>query len=155
MRLGLLAPDVVQVVRHDERKADLGGEPQKLLVEPALLGHPVVLELEEEVALAEDVAVRAGELPGELPVVDLERLGDLAVEARGQADEPLAVLGQVLAIDARLVVVAVDVRVGDEAAQVLVAGPVLGQQDEVVGLGVGLALPVGHRRDGRRRSPRR
>ena len=53
--------------------------------------------------------------------------------------------GQVLAVDARLVVVAIDVGVGDEAAQVPVADQVLSQQDQVEGLGVGLALLVGHR----------
>jgi hypothetical protein len=35
----------------------------------------VVLELEVEAVLAEDVAVLAGEVPGQLPVLDLERLG--------------------------------------------------------------------------------
>ena len=54
-------------------RPDLGREPQQLLVQPALLGQAVVLELEEEAVLAEDVAVLAGEPAGELPVVDLER----------------------------------------------------------------------------------
>ena len=58
---------------------------------------------------------------------------------------PCAVLREVLPVDARLVVVAVDVRVGDEAAQVPVAGGVGREEDEVEGLGVGLALLVGHR----------
>ena len=66
-------------------------------------------------------------------------------EARRQPDQALGVLGEVLAVDARLVVVAVEVRVGDEPAQVLVAGPVPREQDQVVGLGVRLALAVGHR----------
>ena len=145
VRLGLLLADVVQVVGDDQRQADLRGEPQQLVVEPALLREAVVLELEEEAVLAEDVAVLAGDLAGQLPVVDLERLGDLAAEARGEADEALAVLREVLAVDARLVVVAVDVGVGDEAAEVLVAAVVLGQEDQVEGLAVGLALLVGHR----------
>ena len=98
-----------------------GREAQQLLVEPALLGEAVVLELEEEAVLAEDVAVLAGDVAGQLPVVDLERLGDLAAEARRQPDQALAVPGEVLAVDPRLVVVAVDVGVGDEPAQVLVA----------------------------------
>ena len=79
----------------------------------------------------EDVLVLAGERAGGVPVLGLERPGDLAAEARGQADEALAVPGEVLAVDARLVVVAVDVGVGDQPAQVLVAGPVLGQEDQV------------------------
>ncbi len=82
--------------------------------------------------------------PRRLPVVGLERPGDLAVQARGQADEPGTVLGKVVAVDARLVVVAVDVGVGDDAAEVLVARPVLRQQDEMEGLGVLAPLPVGH-----------
>ena len=75
-------------------------------------------------------------------------LGDLAAEARRQADQALAVLREVLAVDARLVVVAVDVGVGDEPAQVPVAGHVRREQDQVEGLGVGLALLVAHRPPG-------
>ena len=82
MRLGLVLADVVEVVGDDQRQADLGGEPEELLVEPALLRQAVVLELEEEAVLAEDVAVLAGDDAGQLPVVDLEGLGDLAAEAR-------------------------------------------------------------------------
>ena len=122
-----------------------GREPQQLLVEPPLVGHPVVLELQVEAVLAEDVAVLPGEPAGELPVLDLERLRDLAGQARRQPDQAFAVAGQMLAIDARLVVVAVDVGVGDEPAQVPVAGEVLGEEDQVEGLGIGLALLVGHR----------
>ena len=54
-------------------------------------------------------------------------------------------LREVVAVDARLVVVPVEVRVGDDPAEVAVAGPVLREQDQVVRLGVGLALAVGHR----------
>ena len=56
VRLGLLGVDVVEVVGDDERQADLGRQAQQLLVEPALLGEAVVLELEEEAVRAEDVA---------------------------------------------------------------------------------------------------
>jgi len=141
----LAAMDVVEVVGDDERQSHLGGEPQELLVEPALLGQAVILELEVEAIRPQDVAVLAGDGPGKVPVLDLERPGNLAVEAGRQADQALAVLRQVLAVDARLVVVAVDVRVRDEAAQVPIADEVGGEEDEVEGLGVGLALLVGHR----------
>ena len=140
--------DVMEVVRHDEREPRLGRQSQELLVQPSLLGQTMVLELEIEVPGAEDVAVLAGQPPGRVPVLDLERPGDLAVEAGGQADQPLAVSGEMLAIDPRLVVVPIDVGVTDEPAQVLVAGPVLGEEDEVEGLGVGLALLVAHRPPG-------
>ena len=144
MGVVLLGVHVVEVVGDDQRQPRLRGEAQQLLVEAALLRDLVVLQLQVEPVLAQDVRVLAGELAGELPVVHLERLGDLAAEARGHPDETLAVLREVLAVDARLVVVAVDVGVRDEAAQVLVAGHVRGQQDQVEGLAVRLALLVAH-----------
>ena len=142
--LGLRLVDVVEVVRHDEREAGLRRQAQELLVEAGLLGDAVVLQLQEEVALPEDVAVLAGQAAGRLPVVDLERLRDLAAEAGGEADEALGVAGEVLAVDPRLVVVAVEVGVGEEPAEVPVADEVLRQQDEVERLGVGLPLAVAH-----------
>ena len=108
----------------------------------------MVLELQEEAVLAEDVGVGARDLPGQLPVLDLERLRDLAAQAGGQADEPLAVLREMLAVDARLVVVAVDVRVRDEPAEVPVARHVGREEQQVEGLAVGLALLVAHRPPG-------
>ena len=143
--LGLLLADVVKVVGDDQRETDLRGEPEQLAVEPCLLRDAMVLELEVEAVLAEDLLVLARDLASQLPVLDLERLGDLAAKARAEADEALAVLRKVLTIDARLVVVAIDVGVGDEAAEVLIAPVVLGQEDQVEGLAVGLALLVRHR----------
>ncbi len=137
--------DVVEVVGDDQRQVELRGETQQLLVEPPLLGQAVVLHLQEEPVLPEDLRVVARDRAGEVPVLDLQGPRDLAVEAGGQADQPVAVLREVLAVDPGLVVVAVDVGVGDQAAEVPVAGQVLGEQDQVEGLGVGLALLVGHR----------
>ncbi len=148
VRLVLRLVHVVQVVGDDQRQAGLRGEPEELLVEPLLLRDPVVLQLQEEPVLAQDVPVLARELAGQLPVVHLEGLGDLPAEACGHADQALAVPGQVLPVDAGLVVVAVDVGVGDQPAQVLVAGHVGRQEHEVEGLAVGLALLVRHRPPG-------
>ena len=72
----------------------------------------------------------------------------LATSPPRHADRPieaLAVLREMVVVDARLVVVAVDMGVGDQAAQVLVAAVVLREEDQVVRLGVGLALLRGHR----------
>ena len=142
--LRLAAMDVVEVVRGDEREPDLRGEAQQLLVQGALLGEAVVLELEEEAVGPEDVRIAAGKGSRGGPVVVLERARDLAVQAGREADEPGAVLREVVAVDARLVVVAVDVGVGDDPAEVLIAGPVARQQDEVERLRVGLALAIEH-----------
>ena len=99
-----------------------GRETQELLVEPALLGEAVILHLQEEAALPEDVGVVAGDGARQVPVIDLQGPRDLAVQARREPDEPFAVLREVLAVDPWLVVVAVDVGIGDEPAEVSVAG---------------------------------
>ena len=78
--LRLLAPDVVQIVGDDVLQPDFRAQPEQLLVEAALLGQAVVLQLEEEAVRAKDVLVLAGQLPGQLPVVDFEGLGDLAAQ---------------------------------------------------------------------------
>ena len=98
----------MEVVSRDQREPDLRREPEQLLVEPGLLGKAVVLQLEEEVVRAEDVAVLAGDAFRKLPVVDLEGLRDFAAETRGQPDQALAVSSEVLTIDPRAVVVAID-----------------------------------------------
>ena len=148
MGLRLRLVDVVEVVRHDEREARVAGEPEELRVEGRLLGETVVLQLEEEAALPEDVAVLAGQAAGQLDVVGLEGLRDLAAQAGGKPDQPLGVARQVLAVDPRLVVVAVEVGVGHEPAEVPVADEVRGQEDQVERLGVRLALAVAHRAPG-------
>ena len=131
-------------------------EPEELLVEPALLGQAVVLELEEEAVLARRCRRTRRRACGRSSQSSTSSA--FGISPPRQADspiEPLAVAGEVLAVDARLVVVAVEVGVGDEPAEVPVADEVLGQEDEVERLGVGLALLVAHRAAGRRTSPRR
>ena len=81
-------------------------------------------------------------------LLGLERTRDLAAETRGETDQSLRVLGKEVVIDARLVVVAIQVRTGDQAAQVLVAGPIARQQDQVVRLLVRPPLAVRHRPPG-------
>ena len=79
--VGLRLVDVMEVVRHDQGQPDLRSEPEQLLVQPPLLGQPVVLQLQEEAIRPEDVRVLTGQPTSALPVVDLEGPGDLAVEA--------------------------------------------------------------------------
>ena len=72
-----------------------------------------------------------------------------AAHARRRADEPLGVALEQLEVDLRLVVEAVDRRIGDERHQVAVALVVLGEQQQVVevGLAVALAARVGREVD--------
>ena len=72
-------------------------------------------------------------------VVMLERqfFGNFALQAAGQSDQSLRVLGQKFLADSRLVVEAVQRSLGDDLHQVAIAFVVLRQHDQVV---VGVAL---------------
>ena len=66
-----------------------------------------------------------------------QALGDFALQAAGQADQSLGVLGQKLLADARLVIEAVQRSLRGDLDQVAVAFFVFGQHQQVV---VGVAL---------------
>ena len=99
-------------------------------VDRLVVGVAVVLQL-QEVVLAEDVAVPAGGLRARARDHLRGWPRRLAAVARAQRDQALGVLGQQRAIDARLVVVALEAGARDQLDQVLVAVEVLGQQDQV------------------------
>ena len=144
MRLSLLRADVMKIVRQDEWESNLRCELEELLVQSLLLWEAVILHLKVEAVFAEDVAVAPRKRTRMLPVINLKGTRDLAVQAAGESDQPLRILREVLKVDARLVVHAVEVRVGDETAEVAVARCVRGEQDEVKGLLVCLPLLVTH-----------
>ena len=100
-----------------------------------------VLHLDVGVVLAEDLdePVEVGGRVGG-PLL-LERLADASGEAAGERDQPLRVGLEQLPVDARLVVVALEVGRRGELDQVAVAGVVGGEEREVgVALGLGAAV---------------
>jgi hypothetical protein len=69
--------------------------------------------------------------------LSLSHIGwDLARKAGAQADQPVSMLGQQLAIHTRTVVEPVQVGDRDQFEEVLVAGRVFGQQNQVKSFGV-------------------
>ena len=127
MRLSLLRADVVKIVRQDEWESNLRCELEELLVQSLLLWEAVILHLKVEAILAEDVAVAPRKRTCMLPVINLKGARDLTVQAAGESDQPLGILREVIKIDARLVVHAIEVRVRDEAAEVAIADCVGGE----------------------------
>ena len=117
---------VVEVVRHDQRHARPRRDLSQPLSHRLLLRKPVVVQLEEEVALAKDRLVLAGSRDGALDVVLAKRDGDLALEASGETDQPRGVLPQEVFVDAGPRPVPLEVRERDHVHQVAVALEVLG-----------------------------
>ena len=124
--------EVVRVVRGDELEADLLAEARHHRHDLLLVGDAVVLDLEEEVLGAEDVLELQRGIARLGVIASGEALGDFALEARREDDQPFAVLAEELLVDPRLVVEAFDEAFRDELDEVLVAGVVRGEDDEVV-----------------------
>ena len=88
--------DVVGVVGGDEGDAEVAFELEELVADGFVGGEAVVLDLEEEVVLAEDLGELAG---GAFCLVVLpchEVLVELTGEAAGEADEAFGVTGEEL-----------------------------------------------------------
>ncbi len=131
MRGGVGLADVVDVVRADRLQVVFFGEGKKARDDVALFADAVVLEFDEVVFASEDIDIAgAGGVGLGLATVH-EVLADLGGEAAGEADQALGVFGDGFEIGARLVVEALEVGVGDQFEQILVAGEVFGQDAEV------------------------
>ena len=137
---GVLGLEVVRVIGPDEGCADRVGDPDRPRRDLALLLEPVRLHLHEVMVLAEDLLI---------PACRLERLGlvtrgeltaHLGIEAPGEHEEPVGVLGEELPVHARLVVVALEVGLGDEPHEIGVAGLVAHEDGAVAGALVAAVL---------------
>jgi hypothetical protein len=102
----------------------------------------VLLQLEVVVLGPEEVAVPGRGAPGLLHVAGADQPRHLGGQAGREADQPLVVALEQLAIEPRLVVEALGVRLGRQLDQVLVAGQVAREQDQVVGARVDLGALV-------------
>ena len=131
VRLRVLVPQVVDVAGRDGRQAALLGERDELRGDPLLHVEVRVLELDVDVVAAEDLLEPVELGLGVGGAALLERLADAAGEAAGERDQPRAVALEQLPVDARLVVVALEVAERRELDQVPVALVRLGEEREV------------------------
>ena len=139
---------VVAVVGGHQGDGHAPAQLAQPLVDPVLDLHAVVLDFQVEVALAENLQVRARGRLGLVHAAVLDAARHLAVQAGRKPDEPAAVLTQDLLVDAWTVVETLELGDGGQPAQVAVALHVLGQQDQVAHslLVLGAAVLDGPRR---------
>ena len=140
VRAGVGVADVVNVVGADDLEVELLGELEEAGDDFALLGDAVVLDLDEIIFAAEDFDEAAAGLARLLVAVVEQVLRHERGEAAGEADQAVGVLRERLEVGARLVIKTLEVRVGDELEEVLVAGEVFREQAEVKD---GFAVVVG------------
>ena len=131
MGLRVRVVEVVDVAGGDERDAGLLGEGGELRVDPRLLVEAGVLDLDVDVVAAEDLGQAIEVRGGVLGPALLECFRDAAREAAGERDEPLGVAFEVPPVDARLVVVALEVAGRGELDQIPVALVRLGEEGQM------------------------
>ncbi len=132
VRLGVLGAQVVHVAGADDRKARVGGEREQAGVDALVLLDARVLQLDVDVLAPEDLDEAVELLAGAGSVAGEQRLAGAPGEAARERDDAVGVLLEQRVVDARLVVVALEVAERAELDQVVVARGRLGQQREVV-----------------------
>ena len=110
VRAGVFAAQIMRVVGGDERNAGFDRQAVDLRREALVLLEAVVLNFEEEILLAEDVAVGVGQAAGVFVFVVEDGFVEVAAQARREADEAFRMGGEQVLIDARLVVEAFEDR---------------------------------------------
>ena len=129
---GVLPAQIVGVVGGRHRDAGLPRQPDQLGQHRLVLGQAVVLQFNVVAVGPEQVPVPEGGGPGPLVIAGQQGLGHLAGQAGRQADQPLVVLFQQLLVHPGLGVKALGESGRHHLDQVLVAGLVFAQQDQVV-----------------------
>ena len=132
LRVRVVLAQVVAVIGGHQRKAKVLFQLQQVRLDALLFRQPLVLDLEIEVSFAEDVVVTGGSFARGIILPFCQPLGNLTLQARGKSDQALRMLGEKFLADARLVIEAVQRRLGNNLDQVAIALIVLGQHDEVV-----------------------
>ena len=133
MGLGVLLQRVVQVVRRDERDAQLVPELDLPAEDRVLLGEAVVLQLDEVVVRLRRCRGTRRRHRGPAGPARAAAAAETSLrQAARHADDALGVLGHQLLVHAGPVVEALEMGGRDEAQEVAVSGLVAGQQREVV-----------------------
>ena len=132
VRRSVLFAQVVAVIGGDDRQAEVLAELQQLGVGAALAVNAVIHELQVHVVVSQNLAVAVDGVRRLLQVAVEDVSVDFALEAAGEADQALGMLGQKFFVDAGTVIKALQERLAQEAGEVLITGVIAGQQGQVV-----------------------
>ena len=139
MRAGVVLAEVVRIVGDHQRNPGVARQAMDLRQHFLIRIQAVILQLQEEILLAEQVAVLVGQALGFVVAVGQQGFVDIAAQAGRERDQAFGMARQQVFIDARLVIETVQVTGGDQLDQVAVAGLVFAQQHQMV-VAVGIAL---------------
>ena len=129
--------EVVAVIGGNERQTKFFFQLEKARMDAVLHLQALILNLEIKILFAENVCEGSGGRARGVVIVLHQALGDFALQAAGEADQPTRVLGEKLFADARLVIKAVQRGLRRDLDQIAVAFFIFGEHQQVV---VGIAF---------------
>ncbi len=132
VRAGVFAAQIVRIVGRDQRDAGFDREAVDLRREALVLLEPVILNFEEEVLLAEHLAIGISEAAGVVVFVVEDGFVEVAAQAGREADQAFGMRGQQILVDARLGVEAFEEAGRNQVDQVAIAVLVFAEQHQVV-----------------------
>jgi hypothetical protein len=130
---GVGVAEVVAIIGSDKRNAGFLGKAEEIGVNALFDFEALILNFEEEIGFAEEVAEAVGRAAGVVEAIVEEGFVDFAAEAGGEADEAAGVLGEEVVINARAVVEAFKEAGGDELDEIAVAVFGFAEEEEVIG----------------------
>src|SRR5260370_38931575 len=106
--------EIMTIVAGDERDTGLFRKTNQLAVDIFFDRQPLILNLEEEISLAENIAQAISILARQVVLLIHDRFGHRAAKASRERDQALAVLGKQIVVNARAVVEAFEETGGDQ-----------------------------------------
>ena len=132
LRVRVVLAEIVAVVGGDQRKAKIFFQTEQVGVDAVFLFQALVLNFQEEIVRAENIAVGGGRIPGRVVVVFHQAFGDFAFQAAGKSDQSFGVLGQKLLAHPRLVIEAAQRGFRGDLGQIAVAFLVFRENQKMV-----------------------
>jgi hypothetical protein len=131
VRLGVFAPEIMRIVGCDDTDAQLAAEPQHALGDDLFVRNAVLLNLEPEPLRTEHRGKPFGALLCLVVFALAKPERHLTREAGREANDPLVMLLQHLAIDSRTAIKPFGEANGREPHQIAIADAIRGQQHEM------------------------
>ena len=131
MRVGVFGAQVVHVAGADGWQPQLVGQLEQDRIDLVVLVKARILNLDVDMVLVEDLHHQVELGPCCNLVVAHDRLVDATRQAAAEGDQTLRILREQVEVDARLIVVALEVAERDELDEVVVPLEVLGQERQV------------------------
>ena len=139
--VGVFVVEIMAIVGGDERDAGFFRESNELGVDALFDGQALVLNFEEEIAFAEDVAEAVGVFASLAVFFFDDAFSDGAAETGAESDQAFGILAEEFVIDARLVIKAFEESCGDELDEIAVAFEIFAEENQVIAApGAGLKI---------------